>query len=83
MAKRWLTVAYDKEFTMGSTFNSGQRRTESRDEDERRRLDKALDVGLEETFPASDPVSVTPPSHAPEDQHHDKGKPRHGDRKPD
>ena len=29
---------------------------------EKRRLDQALDEGLEETFPASDPVSVTQPS---------------------
>ncbi|HMM89967.1 hypothetical protein [Bradyrhizobium sp.] len=34
--------------------------------DEKRRLDDALEVGLEETFPASDSVSVTqpPPSKA-------------------
>ena len=31
---------------------------------ERRRLDKLLDEGLEETFPASDPVAVV--QHAPE-----------------
>jgi hypothetical protein len=28
---------------------------------EKRRLDQALDEGLEETFPASDPVNVTQP----------------------
>ncbi len=28
---------------------------------EKRRLDDALDEGLEETFPASDPVNVTQP----------------------
>jgi hypothetical protein len=34
--------------------------------DEKRRLDDALEEGLEETFPASDPVNVTqpPPSKA-------------------
>jgi hypothetical protein len=34
--------------------------------DEKRRLDQALEEGLEETFPASDPVNVTqpPPSKA-------------------
>ena len=33
---------------------------------DKRRLDQALEEGLEETFPASDPVSVTqpPPSKA-------------------
>jgi hypothetical protein len=30
-------------------------------DNEKRRLDAALDEGLEETFPASDPVSVTQP----------------------
>jgi hypothetical protein len=29
--------------------------------DEKKRLDKALDRGLEESFPASDPVNVTQP----------------------
>ncbi|MGH6768781.1 MAG: DUF3736 domain-containing protein [Xanthobacteraceae bacterium] len=28
---------------------------------ERRKLDRSLDEGLEETFPASDPVNVTQP----------------------
>jgi hypothetical protein len=32
------------------------------------RLDKALDSGLEETFPASDPVSVTQPPHSAYDR---------------
>ena len=40
---------------------------------EKRRLDQALEEGLEETFPASDPVNVTqlPPSKA---DHHVKRK---------
>lgn len=29
---------------------------------EKRRLDEALEEGLEETFPGSDPVSVTQPA---------------------
>ncbi len=33
----------------------------ARRERERRRLERALDEGLEETFPASDPVNVTQP----------------------
>jgi hypothetical protein len=32
-----------------------------RESAEKRRLDEALDEGLEETFPASDPVNVTQP----------------------
>jgi len=33
--------------------------------DRRRRLDNALDEGLEETFPASDVVAVTEPAPTP------------------
>jgi len=31
-------------------------------ESRRHRLERALDIGLEETFPASDPVAVTVPA---------------------
>lgn len=31
-------------------------------DERRRRLEKALEEGLEETFPASDPVAVTEPA---------------------
>jgi hypothetical protein len=40
--------------------------TKSRDA-EKRRLDEALAEGLEETFPASDPVNVTQPPPSKED----------------
>lgn len=43
----------------------------SRDDEEaarKRRLDRALDEGLEETFPASDPVNVTQPAPSPQDR---------------
>jgi hypothetical protein len=36
---------------------------------EKRRLDRALDEGLEETFPGSDPVNVTQPPPSKGDQH--------------
>lgn len=37
-------------------------------EEKRRRLEEELNEGLEDTFPASDPVSVTEPSRkAPDD----------------
>jgi hypothetical protein len=36
---------------------------------EKRRLDQALDEGLEETFPGSDPVSVTQPAPSKQDHH--------------
>jgi hypothetical protein len=37
--------------------------------DEKRRLDEALEEGLEETFPGSDPVSVTQPAPTKGDSH--------------
>lgn len=36
-------------------------------EDKRQRLERALDEGLEETFPASDAVAVIEPAPAPPD----------------
>ena len=38
-------------------------------EAEKRRLDEALEEGLEETFPGSDPVNLTQPAHSKADQH--------------
>jgi hypothetical protein len=38
-------------------------------DDEKRRLDEALEEGLEETFPGSDPVNVTQPAPTPGDHH--------------
>jgi hypothetical protein len=38
-------------------------------ESEKRRLDQALDEGLKETFPASDPVNVTQPPPSKGDHH--------------
>ena len=35
---------------------------------ERRRLEKALEEGLEDSFPASDPVSVTQPPSSSQDR---------------
>jgi hypothetical protein len=35
--------------------------TGSKDREEKRRLDDALEEGLQETFPASDPVNVIQP----------------------
>jgi hypothetical protein len=36
---------------------------------EKRRLEAALEEGLEETFPASDPINVTQPPPAKGDKH--------------
>ena len=43
--------------------------TSPADRDEKRRLDDALEEGLEETFPASDPVNVTQPAPSKGDHH--------------
>jgi len=37
--------------------------------DEKRQLDEALEEGLEETFPGSDPVNVTQPPPSKADHH--------------
>lgn len=34
-----------------------------------RRFEEALDFGLQDTFPGSDPVAVTQPAHSPHDRH--------------
>ena len=39
------------------------------DQAEKRRLDEALDEGLEETFPASDPVNIAQPPPSKGDHH--------------
>jgi hypothetical protein len=41
------------------SHKSGEKK---QDEAQKRRLDKALEQGLEESFPGSDPVNVTQPS---------------------
>ena len=40
---------------------------------EKRRLDDALEEGLEETFPGSDPVNVTQPPPSKADHHVKRG----------
>ena len=42
-------------------------REEQRDQD-RHKADNSLERGLEETFPASDPINVTQPSKSPQDK---------------
>ena len=44
-------------------------RPESSEEAERRRLEQALEEGLEETFPASDPPNLTQPAPTKGDLH--------------
>jgi hypothetical protein len=40
-----------------------------RDAERREKLDDALEQGLRDTFPASDPVSVVQPPHSQRDKH--------------
>ena len=57
------------------------KRAESRaekPEDKRQRLDKALEEGLEETFPASDAVAVIEPASTPPGNDRDRHKPKSG-----
>ena len=49
---------------------TGSRRDPKSVEDaDKRRLDRALEEGLEETFPGSDPVNVTQPPPSKGDHH--------------
>jgi hypothetical protein len=45
-------------------------RDEARKAREKERLERALELGLEETFPGSDPVNVTQPPHSRQDCGH-------------
>jgi hypothetical protein len=50
-------------------MSTGKKHRESASEKEQKeRLDRALEEGLEETFPGSDPVNVTQPPHSPQDK---------------
>ena len=47
-----------------------------REAKERQRLERALEEGLEDTFPASDPINVTQPPQSVEDRGHKRGRKR-------
>lgn len=49
--------------------DAGKGRAQSAAEIEKRQLDEALNEGLEETFPGSDPVNLTQPGHSKADHH--------------
>ena len=51
--------------TFGARFATKWRRSKPKvddTEDRRQRLERALDEGLEQTFPASDPLALTQPA---------------------
>jgi hypothetical protein len=52
------------DFERDEADRDGKRRRD-RDASHKEALDKALDLGLEDSFPASDPVSVTQPREFP------------------
>jgi len=45
---------------------------QEREAKRRKELDAALDIGLEETFPGSDPVAVVQPPHSARDKYDSK-----------
>jgi len=52
-------------------MTSQDKRPDAADEktkSEKKKLDDALERGLEESFPASDPVNVTQPARSPQDR---------------
>jgi hypothetical protein len=50
-------------------MTASRRKAEDAENAEKRLLDDALEEGLEETFPGSDPVNVTQPAPTKGDQH--------------
>ncbi|MFZ5693623.1 MAG: hypothetical protein ACOY5F_20510 [Pseudomonadota bacterium] len=52
---------------MGKT-HAAHGKDDIRKKPDKDRLDRALDEGLEETFPGSDPVNVVQPPHSPKDK---------------
>ena len=60
---------------MSKTGVKRPRREVDKKEKRRQRLEDALQEGLEETFPASDPVAITEPTSTPSDENRDPGGP--------
>ena len=58
---------------MSKTGVKRPRREVDKKEKRRQRLEDALQEGLEETFPASDPVAITEPTSTPSDENRDSG----------
>jgi len=63
-----------------STVMDGGARDEKRKRDEeikeRQRLERSLEEGLEDTFPASDPINVVQPPPSVEDKYHGRRRPK-------
>jgi hypothetical protein len=67
MMHRYRSLRSDQHDFPDDLGDDTKRRREL-DADRKKKLDDALDLGLEESFPASDPVSVTQPPHSPYDK---------------
>jgi hypothetical protein len=63
-----------EDIAMAGPRNASSGDTSAADREEKRRLDDALEEGLEETFPGSDPVNVTQPPPSKGDHHVKRGK---------
>jgi hypothetical protein len=55
--------------TSSKSHDADKARDNASVEAEKRQLDEALNEGLEETFPGSDPVNLTQPAHSKADHH--------------
>ncbi len=53
---------------MSADHQNGHDRKADADLKEKKRLDKALEEGLEDSFPASDPINVTQPPPSRQDK---------------
>jgi hypothetical protein len=62
MGTFWCNLAFNGDQWRTAMDNKPARHQESEaDAKERRRLEKSLEEGLEDSFPGSDPISVTQP----------------------
>jgi hypothetical protein len=68
MMDRYRSFRFDADEFDDDLVGDDCNRRRELDLDRKKRLDEALDLGLEETFPGSDPVSVTQPPHSPYDR---------------
>ncbi len=55
--------------TRSKSHDASKAQDKTAAEAEKRQLDEALEEGLEETFPGSDPVNLTQPPHSKADLH--------------
>ena len=67
MMDRYRSVRSDDDDCEHGLGDDTQRRREL-DLDRKKKLDEALELGLEDSFPGSDPVSVTQPPPSPYDK---------------